>query len=214
MKCPGLNVTGGCSAYLVIITMSACWLTNRVLALIPPGTRTGGRIIIGDTVVRICCKHLLSVVGHSSGGINVGVTHRITGTAPGVLFRVCCRCMCFVLLKLCLAVGSRICIIAGALEICMIGRGSSLSTGGTSILFALVTLCSTLVCGIRMSSRAFCKHLISIWPFCICDGMPVDICSPLVSAFRCALLLRFGTWQCCGNNSADPEILYARISGT
>jgi hypothetical protein len=27
-------------------------------------------------------------------------------------------------------------------------------------------------------------------------------------------LLRLGTWQCWGNNSADPEILYARVSGT
>ncbi len=67
-----MNVAGGCSASLLVIAMSACWLTNRALALIPPGTGTGGRIIVGDAVVRIHSKHLLFIVGHSSGGTNVG----------------------------------------------------------------------------------------------------------------------------------------------
>jgi hypothetical protein len=170
-----VNVAGGCSDSLLVNAMSACWLTNWALALIPPGTGTDGRIIVGGAVVRICSKHLLSVIGHSSGRNNVGATRQIAGTAPGVLFCVCHQCVRFVLLKLRLAVGSCVCIIAGASEICVIGRGSSLLTGGTSIL--LVTHYSTPVCSVRMSSRAFCKHLISFWPLCICDAMPVDVCS-------------------------------------
>ncbi len=69
-----MNAAGGCSASLVVIALSACWLTHRVLALIPMGTGPGGRIIIGDTVVHIHCKHPFSVIEHSSGGTNVGAT--------------------------------------------------------------------------------------------------------------------------------------------
>ena len=42
----------------------------------------------------------------------------------------------------------------------------------------------------------------------------VAVCNSLVSALRCALGLRFGTWQCCGKNSAGPEMRYAHVSGT
>jgi hypothetical protein len=86
-----MNVAGGRSASLLGIAMSALWLTNRALALIPPGTGTGGRIIVGDAVVRICSECLLSIVGHSSVETNVGATHQIAGTAPGVSIRVCCQ---------------------------------------------------------------------------------------------------------------------------
>ncbi len=86
-----MNAAGGCSASLVVITMSACWLTNQALALIPPGTGQGGRIIVWDAMVRNHCKCCFSVVGrHSSGRTNVGATRQIVRTSPGVLFRVCC----------------------------------------------------------------------------------------------------------------------------
>jgi hypothetical protein len=55
---------------------------------------------------------------------------------------------------------------------------------------------------------------IVYYQYCSSSAMPVAVCNSLVSAFKCALLLRLGSWQCCGNSSADPEILYARMSGT
>jgi hypothetical protein len=55
--------------------LSACWLTNLALALIPPGTGEGERIIVGDVMVRIRCECCFSVVGPASGGINAGATH-------------------------------------------------------------------------------------------------------------------------------------------
>jgi hypothetical protein len=36
----------------------------------------------------------------------------------------------------------------------------------------------------------------------------------LVGPLRCALGLRFGTWQFCGKSSADPKMQYAHVSGT
>ena len=70
--------------------MSACWFISRALALIPPVTGPGSRIIVGDAVC-ICGEHLFSIVGPSSGRANVGGTCQIAGTAPGILllFRVC-----------------------------------------------------------------------------------------------------------------------------
>jgi len=38
--------------------------------------------------------------------------------------------------------------------------------------------------------------------------------SSSVNARRCCMLVRFGSWQCCGYTSVDPEILYARVSET
>jgi hypothetical protein len=49
--------------------------------------------------------------------------------------------------------------------------------------------------------------LMSVRPLCVLAAMPVDVSNSSVSAFKCALLLRLGTWQCWGNSSADPEIL-------
>ena len=42
----------------------------------------------------------------------------------------------------------------------------------------------------------------------------VSSVSSSVKARRCCILVRFGSWQCCGYTSVDPEILYARVSGT
>ncbi len=148
-------------ASLIINAPSACWLTNHALALIPPGTGEGGRIINGDVVVRIHCEHHFSVIRPASGGINLDAACWITGTAPGALFCVCLWWVCVVLVKFCLAIGSRICIISGASEIRVIGRGSTCSIAGATLLFALFALCSTPACGVRMSLRAFCKHLMS-----------------------------------------------------
>jgi hypothetical protein len=37
--------------------------------------------------------------------------------------------------------------------------------------------------------------------------------SSWVSARRCCSGVKFGSWQCWGNSSANPEIRYALVSG-
>ena len=65
-----------------------------------------------------------------------------------------------------------------------------------------------------------CMHFVVIKLLIICRplGVPaavsVAVVNSSVSALRCAFGLRLGTWQCCGKSSADPEIRYARVSGT
>ncbi len=79
----------GVSTSCIVITLSACWLTNLSLAHIQPGTRTGGMIITGAVMVCTLGNRHFSVVGLVSGGLNLGVTCQIAGMAPGVLLRVC-----------------------------------------------------------------------------------------------------------------------------
>ena len=103
---------------------------------------------------------------------------------------------------------------AGASEIRVIGAKSSLSCCVASSRMLLSTLCVLAFAGFRMALIAFPNFCMSARPFGVCAAMPVDTSNSSVSAFKCAFLLRLGTWQCWGNNSADPEILYARVSGT
>jgi hypothetical protein len=132
--------------------------------------------------------------------------------APGVLLRVCQQWVRVIVIKFCLAIRSRVCMIAGASDILGIGMWASVVLGGSTVL--LFTLSSLLGGDVSMSSSAFCSPVISCCPVCVRATMPVDVVISLVSAFKCALLLRFGTWQCCEYSSAEPKNLYARISGT
>ena len=84
----------------------------------------------------------------------------------------------------------------------------------TEIMQYTSTLCLLAMGGFRMALIALPNDWISVRPLCVLAAMPVDTSNSLVSAFKCALLLRLGTWQCWGNSSADPEILYAHVSGT
>jgi hypothetical protein len=105
-------------------------------------------------------------------------------------------------------------MIAGALEILVIGTMSSVLRCVPSSQMLLSTLCSFAMGGFRMALIALPNDLMSVQPLCVLAAMPVVTSNSLVSAFKCALLLRLGTWQCLGNSLADPEILYARVFGT
>jgi hypothetical protein len=104
-------------------------------------------------------------------------------------------------------------MIAGALEILVVGTMSSVLRCVATSRMLLSTLCLLAMGGVRMALIAFPNDLMSVQPLCVLAAMPVVISNSL-GAFKCALLLRFGTWQCWGNSSADPEILYAHILGT
>ena len=113
-----------------------------------------------------------------------------------------------------LAVGSRAFMIAGALEVLGIGTMSSVMRCVATSQMLLSTLCFLAMGGFRMALIIFLNDLMSVQPLCILAAMPVVISNSSVSDFKCALLHRLGTWQCWGNSLADPEILYARVSGT
>jgi hypothetical protein len=51
-------------------------------------------------------------------------------------------------------------------------------------------------------------------PLLLLATFVVDITDSLVSASKCAVSLRLGTWHCCWNSSADPDTQYAHVSGT
>ena len=117
-------------------------------------------------------------------------------------------------IKFLLAVRSRAFMIAGASEILVIGTMSSVSRCVATSRMLLSILCLLAMGGFKMALTAFPNDLMSVQPLCVLAAMPVVISKFSVRAFKCALLLRFGTCQCWGNSSADPEILYTRVSGT
>ena len=115
---------------------------------------------------------------------------------------------------------------------CMTG-GASVMRGIVMISVSPITLCSssctryssslTLCCacgvaveagGVRMDLICFCSFLMSVLPLAVVPALVVTSANSLVSALKCWCGVRFGTWQCCGNSSVDPKILYALVLGT
>ena len=83
-----------------------------------------------------------------------------------------------------------------------------------SIPLSVATLCSSAFVGVKMALMAVARLLTRCCPLVVFATVAVDVINSSVRALRCALALRFGTWQCCGNSLADPEMRYARVSGT
>ena len=155
--------------------------------------------------------------------MGIGCTLLMAGNFPGVLFRITLAWILGVAFSACLEIGFRACIIGGALVI-----QGTVMMGDLSITLcsSALTLCSsslTLCCacgggidawGVRMFLIFTCNFLMSALPFAVVPALVVTSASSLVSARRCWCCIRFGTWQCCGNSSVDPNILYALVSGT
>ncbi len=211
----GVTDMGMVRASCNIIAVSACWLINRALARTPPGICAGGMMIMGDVVSRTLVDRCISVVvGRGSGWINAGSARLIFGRAPSVLFWVWRRWLRAVVIKLRFAVGSHICIIAGASNIrCIITMGAS-SLGGLPITTSVATLCSSTFVGVRMALIALTRLLMRWHPLGVPAAFTVVVCNSLVSALRSALGLRFGTCQCCGKSLANPQMRFARVSRT
>ena len=73
---------------------------------------------------------------------------------------------------------------------------------------------NTAFVGVKKALMAMARLLMRRHPLVVFAAVAVAVCNSSVSALRCALGLRFGTWQCCGNSSADPKMQYASVSGT
>ena len=147
----------------------------------------------------------------------------IAGNFPGVLFRVILAWILGVNFSVRLEVGLHACIIGGALVM----------QGTVMMVILLITLCSstltlcssslTLCCargvandawGVRMFLIFTCNVLMSARPLAVVPALVVTLASSSVSASKCWCSVRFGTWQCWGNRSVNPDILYALVSGT
>ncbi len=172
-------------------------------------------MITFDVFVFTLVDRLRSVLfGRGSGSMYAGAFRFIFGSAPGILLRVVLRCMRAVLIKLRFAVGSLVCIISGESVIRWIVTMGASSPGSLSRTISVSTLCSSAFGGARMAVMALPSLLIRFRPLVVPAAIFVSCCNSSVSALRCAVGLKFGTWQCCGKSSADPEIRYARVSGT
>ena len=103
---------------------------------------------------------------------------------------------------------------SGASDIrCIVTMGASCLLG-ISIPLSVATLCSSAFVGVKMVLMAVARLLTRRLPLVVFATVAAVIINSLVRALRCALALRFGTWQCCGNSLADPEMWYAHVSGT
>ncbi len=133
------------------------------------------------------------------------------GNAPGVLFRVSCRCILGVVFNACFAVGFLDCIIAGALVM----RGMvSMGVSSITLCSCSLTLCfSWTFCGCKACLIFACRFLIRRCPVGVPFALSTTSANSSVSALKCWCCVKHGNWQCWGNNSVDPEIWYALISG-
>ncbi len=50
-------------------------------------------------------------------------------------------------------------------------------------------------------------------PVGVLFAMAVSLASLSVSVRKCWLEVKFGDWQYCGNDSVDPDMQYALVSG-
>ena len=108
---------------------------------------------------------------------------------------------------------------------CMMG-GASVILGIVTIGESPITLCcrscssSLTLCSLSFATDGFSMLVIFDWrflmharPWGVLMEIFVSLLSSSVSALRCYMFVRFGSWQCCGYTSVYPEILYARVSG-
>ena len=70
----GVKICGGVSASLIVIALSACWLINCALALVPPPSILYGGMTITGPSVPILVDLRVARAGLLSGEINAGAT--------------------------------------------------------------------------------------------------------------------------------------------
>ena len=96
-------------------------------------------------------------------------------------------------------------VVIGVLSITLCCRSCS----------ANLTLCSSsfVAAGSNILVILAWRFLMHVHPCGVLASILVSLASSSVKALRCCIFVRFGSWQCCGYTSVDPEILYARVSG-
>ncbi len=161
------------------------------------------------------------------------------GTPPGTLLRVSRECVCFVFFNFCGAVRFSA-VMMGEASVIRVNRGNTLCfTLCSSTILSTLCLMADSGCtyGCRCMSPWGSNHLWGGAVIVRALGLRCCVLSLLITLVRtrahlfggkscnvvtsssitsckCSFYNRKGTWQCCGNNLADPEIQYACVSGT
>ena len=99
-----------------------------------------------------------------------------------------------VMIKLRFAIGSLVCMIAGASEIRGIVQMCASSLWGLAIMSSVATVCSSLFWGARMVLIVLARLFMSRRPLVVPGAVTIVVCNSSVSALKCAFGLRLGTW--------------------
>ncbi len=197
----------------------ACCVTIRCLAPLGIGLNvTGGGVaeIVGEA---IACR-IRGDLRCPCALLWLSLTWLvINGNPPGVLFHVMGQCILGLFLSICFAIGLRDCIIAGASV--MHGMVSIRVLSITLCWFSLSTLCScslTLcsswtICGFNACFIFPCSAFMSCFPAGVAFASSTASANSSVSAQKCCCFVKHGIWLCWGNNSVDPDMWYALVSG-
>jgi hypothetical protein len=161
------------------------------------------------------------------------------GMPPGTLLRISHECVRVVFFNFRGAVGFGAVMMAGVSVICINGGATLCSTFCSSTVLSTLCLRADSGCtyGCRCMSPWGSNHL---WEgavivhasgsrccvssllitlvrtrACLFSGKSCNVVrSSSITSCKCSFHNKKGTWQCCGNNLADPEIRYAHVSGT
>ena len=204
----------------IVRAFIACCVTSLCLALVGSACNVFCGVSFPAFVL---VETRLGGISPGASTLGIGCTLLMAGSFPGVLFRVLRAWILGVDFSARLEVGFRACIIGGASVMrgtVMMGDSSiTLCSSTRTLCSSSLTLCcacgvATDAWGARMCLIFICNCLMSALPFAVVPALVVTSASSLVSARKCWCCVRFGTWQCCGKSSVEPDILYALISGT
>ncbi len=176
------------------------------------------------------------VGGDGSAGTGQWLFLVIGGTNPWMLFLLRRMCVQGVSQRDCLVVGLGAAMMAGASATRVRGVGMSVVGMPLSTLWATlwsgvgiwVTLWGLLggsihlwsgVVNLRLSSagsKAANFFLTRVRKhFCLSGFISlIVVTNSSMTSCKCLFHIKNGTWQCCGKSSAEPEMWYARVSGT
>jgi hypothetical protein len=160
------------------------------------------------------------VTSSTSSIVLGGCARTITGTAPGVLFCVTLQWTTIVVFTLHLAVGSWEVMIAGASVMrCMVLMGVRFITLCCKPFTLVSSHCSVGIGG--NGGGGVIMFVICVWrslrrhfSLVVLPAMLPSDAYSLVSLCRCWCGVSVGNWQCCGNNSVEPDTRYPRVAGT
>ncbi len=190
----GMNVVGeGIACILYDLRLTPCVLSCCSTRFFP----TAGQLRLFGTMI---------------------LTHWIARTAPGELFLVFCQCKWGVFFNTRFAMGFWDFIIGGA---SMMRGMVRMGVSSITLCCCILTLCShsSASCSVIPGvGSTIC--LILLWrslmrrlPVSVLVAVAISLASSSVSARKCWSEVKFGNWRCCGNNSVDPDIQYALVSG-
>jgi hypothetical protein len=226
MRHCGVNLSFASASSWMVSTYIACLVTILCQAPLEIGMNVVGEGIacilcdlhLTPCVLSCCSKHFCPNAGQLRVSGLMILTRWIAGTAPGDLFLVFRQCKRGMFFNTRFAVEFHNFILGGA----------SMMRGTVRIGVLSITLCCCILtlCSCSLASCSVIPGvgsticLILLWrslmrrlPVGVLFAVALSLASSSVSAQKCWSEVKFGNWQCCGNNSIDPNMQYALVSG-